>query len=39
MIIFPGENHFLSWNGRPNHRVERLQHYVSWFDEYLHPDA
>jgi dipeptidyl aminopeptidase/acylaminoacyl peptidase len=39
MIIFPGENHYLSWNGRPKHRVERLQHYVEWFDEHLHPGA
>jgi dipeptidyl aminopeptidase/acylaminoacyl peptidase len=39
MIIFPGENHYLSYNGKPKHRVERLQHYVKWFDEHLHPGA
>lgn len=39
MVIFPGENHFLSWNGKPKHRVERLQHYVNWFKEHLHPDS
>jgi dipeptidyl aminopeptidase/acylaminoacyl peptidase len=37
MVIFPGENHFLSWNGRPAHRAERLQHYVDWFSQHLHP--
>lgn len=37
MVIFPGENHFLSWNGRPGHRAERLEHYLSWFEEHLHP--
>ena len=37
MVIFPGENHFLSWNGRPEHRIERLEHYVRWFSDHLHP--
>jgi len=37
MVIFPGENHFLSWTGRPAHRAERLKHYVQWFDEHLSP--
>ncbi|HEV2389921.1 MAG TPA: S9 family peptidase [Nitrososphaerales archaeon] len=37
LVVFPGENHFLSWNGRPSHRAERLQHYLSWFEEHLQP--
>ena len=37
MVVFPGENHFLSWNGRPEHRIERLEHYVRWFSDHLHP--
>ena len=35
MVRFPGENHELSRSGQPWHRVERLQHIVSWFDKYL----
>ncbi len=35
MVRFPGESHELSRSGRPWHRVERLQHIVSWFDKYL----
>jgi len=35
MVRFPGENHELSRSGRPWHRVERLQHIVGWFDQYL----
>jgi dipeptidyl aminopeptidase/acylaminoacyl peptidase len=35
MVRFPGENHELSRSGRPWHRVERLQHIVSWFDKHL----
>ena len=38
MVIFPGENHYLSWNGRPEHRLERLHHYVDWFNEHMQPD-
>jgi dipeptidyl aminopeptidase/acylaminoacyl peptidase len=38
LVIFPGENHYLSWNGKPAHRVERLEHYVQWFEEHLHPE-
>jgi dipeptidyl aminopeptidase/acylaminoacyl peptidase len=35
MVRFPGESHELSRSGRPTHRVERLQHIVAWFDQYL----
>jgi dipeptidyl aminopeptidase/acylaminoacyl peptidase len=35
MVRFPGESHELSRSGKPTHRVERLQHIVGWFDQYL----
>jgi dipeptidyl aminopeptidase/acylaminoacyl peptidase len=35
MVQFPGETHELSRSGQPWHRIERLQHIVSWFDKYL----
>ena len=35
MVRFPNESHELSRSGAPWHRVERLQHIVSWFDKYL----
>ena len=35
MVRFPGESHELSRSGVPKHRVERLQHIVTWFDKYL----
>jgi len=35
MVRFPGETHELSRSGGPRHRVERLQHIVGWFDQYL----
>src|SRR5579871_1318296 len=35
MVRFPNETHELSRSGMPKHRVERLQHIVSWFDIYL----
>jgi dipeptidyl aminopeptidase/acylaminoacyl peptidase len=38
LVIFPGETHYLSWTGRPTHRVERLRHYVDWFEDHLQPD-
>jgi len=34
-IRFPDESHGLSRNGGPQHRVERLQHTIGWFDTYL----
>jgi len=35
MVNFPGETHELSRSGKPQHRVERLQHIVGWMDHYL----
>ncbi|MGC4105191.1 MAG: S9 family peptidase [Thermomicrobiales bacterium] len=34
-VRFPGESHGLSRSGGPKHRVERLEHTLAWFDEYL----
>ncbi|WP_067621486.1 S9 family peptidase [Alicyclobacillus acidiphilus] len=33
-VRFPNEHHGLATRGRPRHRVERLQHIVSWFDKH-----
>ncbi len=42
MIIFPRESHGLHAAGEPWHRVERLQHIMAWFDQWLlgitHPE-
>jgi dipeptidyl aminopeptidase/acylaminoacyl peptidase len=35
MVRFPDESHELSRSGKPWHRVERLQHIVGWFDQWL----
>ena len=35
MVRFPEESHELSRSGKPWHRVERLQHIVGWFDQWL----
>lgn len=35
MVQFPGETHELSRSGKPEHRIERLQHIGNWFDKYL----
>ncbi|UOF91207.1 S9 family peptidase [Fodinisporobacter ferrooxydans] len=35
LVRFPNENHDLSRNGQPEHRVERLDHIVGWFNQYL----
>ena len=35
MVQFPGESHELSRSGKPNHRIERLEHIVAWFDKYV----
>jgi dipeptidyl aminopeptidase/acylaminoacyl peptidase len=35
MVRFPGETHELSRSGKPVHRVERLDHIVAWFDQFL----
>uniref|UniRef100_A0A831X0D1 Acyl-peptide hydrolase n=1 Tax=Thermorudis peleae TaxID=1382356 RepID=A0A831X0D1_9BACT len=34
-VRFPDESHGLSRSGKPKHRVERLQHILRWFAEYL----
>jgi dipeptidyl aminopeptidase/acylaminoacyl peptidase len=35
LVLFPEENHDLSRTGKPKHRVQRLDHYIRWFDEHL----
>ena len=35
MIRIPQENHDLSRNGRPAHRISRLHYIVDWMDEHL----
>ncbi len=39
LVRFPEENHELSRSGRPQHRIERLEYILAWFDRYLSPDA
>jgi dipeptidyl aminopeptidase/acylaminoacyl peptidase len=34
-VRIPDENHNLSRNGKPKHRIERLEYIVGWFDRYL----
>jgi len=34
LIRFPDEDHNLLVKGRPSHRVERLNHILSWFEQY-----
>lgn len=34
-IRFPNESHGLSRGGRPDHRIERLQHMVDWLGSHL----
>jgi dipeptidyl aminopeptidase/acylaminoacyl peptidase len=36
MVRFPNESHELSRSGQPWHRIERLQHIVGWFDQWLY---
>jgi dipeptidyl aminopeptidase/acylaminoacyl peptidase len=33
--LYPNESHGMSRNGKPRHRIERLAHNASWFDEWL----
>ncbi|KGA98946.1 hypothetical protein AJ85_19350 [Alkalihalobacillus alcalophilus ATCC 27647 = CGMCC 1.3604] len=33
LIRFPDENHELSRSGKPQHRIERLEHLIGWFDD------
>jgi len=35
LVLFPGGNHDLSRIGKPKHRVQRLNHYIRWFDAHL----
>jgi dipeptidyl aminopeptidase/acylaminoacyl peptidase len=35
MVRVPGEDHDLSRNGTPSHRLQRLHHYHAWFDQFL----
>lgn len=35
LVRFPGESHELSRSGSPNHRIERLNHILRWFKNYL----
>jgi len=35
LCMFKGENHDLSREGRPKHRMRRLQEIIKWFDGYL----
>jgi dipeptidyl aminopeptidase/acylaminoacyl peptidase len=35
LVRFPDENHELSRSGKPNHRIERFNHILRWFDKYL----
>ncbi|SFA79642.1 MULTISPECIES: S9 family peptidase [unclassified Bacillus (in: firmicutes)] len=34
-VRFPGENHELSRSGHPSLRIDRLNHIVCWFNQYL----
>ncbi len=35
MVIFHGENHDLSRNGKPSHRVRRVKEIFEWFERFL----
>ncbi|HEX5502058.1 MAG TPA: S9 family peptidase [Thermomicrobiales bacterium] len=35
MVRFPGESHGLSRNGKPGHRIQRLDEIVGWYERYL----
>lgn len=34
-LVFPGESHGLSRNGRPRHRLQRFQEILAWWARYL----
>ncbi len=36
LFIFKGENHNLSRNGLPHHKIKRLEEMLAWFDKYAH---
>jgi dipeptidyl aminopeptidase/acylaminoacyl peptidase len=35
MLLFPGEGHELTRNGRPSHRVARFEAIIDWWDRHL----
>ena len=35
LCMFRGENHELSRNGKPKHRLRRLTEIIQWFNKYL----
>lgn len=35
LLIFPGEGHELSRAGQPRHRLQRFEHILAWWEEYL----
>ncbi|WP_153505797.1 S9 family peptidase [Cumulibacter manganitolerans] len=35
LLIFPGEGHELSRSGQPRHRLQRFEHILDWWAEYL----
>ena len=37
MVRFPNENHELSRSGQPQHRIERLEYILAWFDKFIAP--
>ncbi len=37
-VRFPGESHGMSRNGKPAHRLQRLDEIVNWYDRFLRAD-
>jgi dipeptidyl aminopeptidase/acylaminoacyl peptidase len=35
MVLFPKENHNLSRQGKPSHRIRRLNEMICWFDRFV----
>ncbi|WP_281965907.1 S9 family peptidase [Serinicoccus marinus] len=35
LLVFPGEGHELSRSGQPRHRLQRFEHILDWWAEYL----
>ena len=35
LLVFPGEGHELTRTGQPRHRVQRFEHILGWWAEYL----
>jgi len=35
LLLFPGEGHELTRSGRPQHRLQRLEHVLAWWAEHL----